>query len=209
MTVRLPPRLDEFREELCRAARNDDVSSHMRRPALFILTLFLTVSLAIHCVRAGDSQPSEYQLKAAYIYHFAQFVEWPATAFAETNSPLVVGILGDNPFGNDLRRTVDGKVLGNHPMSVQEFHSLSQITNNCHILFISSSEEKKLPGILSSLHGTSTLTVAEFKHFADDGGMIQFDTEDARIRFEINKTVAEKSGLKMSFKLLSLASHVR
>lgn len=178
----------------------------MRRCALLIFALVLATPPLVPDARAAD-QPTEYQLKAAYLYHFAQFVEWPPSAFPQSNSPLIVGVLGENPFGPDLRRVVQGKVLGNHPIIVQEFHSLSDMTNQCQILFISTSE-KRLPDIFASLNGTSTLTVGEADRFTESGGMIRFVTEGGKIRFQINQTAAEKAGLKMSFKLLSLASKV-
>lgn len=180
----------------------------MRRRAIFILALVLAAPLPLHRAHAADTQPTEYQLKAAYIYHFAQFVDWPSNAFARPDSPLVIGVLGENPFGSDLEHTVQGKVLGGHPLVVQEFHSLSDITNTCHILFISSSEEKRLTQIIGELTGTSTLTVGESDRFIESHGMIKFVPEGTRIRFEINKTAAGKSGLTISFKLLSLASKV-
>jgi hypothetical protein len=180
----------------------------MRLCATFIFALILALPLAGHG-QAADSQPTEYQLKAAYLYHFAQFVDWPPAAFPQPNSPLIIGVLGDNPFGNDLPHTVEGKVLNNHPLIVQEYHSLAEMTNSCHILFISSSEKKHLPEIFAALKGTSVLTVSEkIDHFIEDGGMINFVLEKDRIRFQINETTVEKAGLKMSFKLLSLASKV-
>lgn len=181
----------------------------MRRCAIFILALMLAMPLAVRHGHAADTQPSEYQLKAAYIYHFAQFVDWPATAFAQTNSPLIIGVLGENPFGNDLQHTVQGKVLGGHPLSVQAYDSISDITNTCHILFISSSEKKRLTQIIAGLNGTSTLTIGESDRFIESGGIIKFVMDGPRIRFDINRTAAEKSGLKISFKLLNLASQVR
>jgi hypothetical protein len=179
----------------------------MRLCATFIFALILALPLAGHG-QAADSQPTEYQLKAAYLYHFAQFVDWPPAAFPQPNAPLIIGVLGENPFGKDLPHTVEGKVLNNHPLMVQEYHSLAEITNNCQILFISSSEKKRLPEIFAALKGTSILTVSEVDHFTDNGGMVDFVLENDRIRFQINETTVEKAGLKMSFKLLSLASKV-
>lgn len=178
----------------------------MRR-AFFIFALIFPLPFMVLEGHADDTQPTEYQLKAAYIYHFAQFVEWPSTAFPQTNAPLVIGILGENPFGNNLQRVVQGKVLGGHPLVVQEFRSLPEMTNNCHVLFIGYPDER-LPEILAALNGTSTLTVGESKRFTESGGMIKFIMEGTKIRFQINQTNAEKAGLKMSFKLLSLASKV-
>jgi hypothetical protein len=179
----------------------------MRLWATFIFALILALPLAGHG-QAADTQPTEYQLKAAYLYHFAQFVDWPPAAFAQANAPLIIGVLGENPFGKDLPHTVEGKVLSNHPLIVQEYHSLAEMTNNCQILFISSSEKKRLPEIFAALKGTSVLTVSEVDHFTENGGMINFVLESERIRFQINETTVEKAGLKMSFKLLNLASKV-
>lgn len=178
----------------------------MGRRVLFILAVVLAAPFAAHIVRAADPQPTEYQLKAAYIYHFAQFVDWPATAFDQTNSPLIIGVLGENPFGDSLKNTVQGKVLGGHPLMVQEFPTTSDMTNTCHILFISESEKKQLTQIIAALDDTSTLTVGESDRFIESGGMIKFKFDGSRIRFEINRTRAQKSGLRISFKLLNLAS---
>jgi hypothetical protein len=180
----------------------------MRRSVLFILAFTLAMPLMARLGFAGDSQPTEYQLKAAYIYHFAQFVDWPATAFNQTNSPLIIGVLGKNPFGSDLEHTVQGKILGGHPLVVQEFTAISDITNACHILFISDSEKKQLTQIIAALDDTSTLTVGESDRFIESGGMIKFVPDGIRIRFEINRTRAVKSGLRISFKLLNLASEL-
>ena len=84
----------------------------MRLCATFIFALILALPPVAGV--AADTQPTEYQLKAAYLYHFAQFVDWPPSAFAETNSPLIIGVLGENPFGNDLQHVVQGKVLKEH-----------------------------------------------------------------------------------------------
>src|SRR5256885_5377918 len=96
------------------------------------------------------SQPTEYQLKAAYLFNFAKFVDWPEAAFSSPGAPLVIGVLGENPFGDLLESTVQGKALNHHPLTVREIRAPNEITN-CHILFISSSEKKRLPEILKGL----------------------------------------------------------
>jgi hypothetical protein len=157
-------------------------------------------------VPAQETQPSEYQLKAAFLYNFAQFVDWPAGAFAQPTSPLVIGILGDNPFGPGLEQTVRGKTINTHPLSVREFRSLAEVTNACQILFVSSTEKKRLPEIFAGLRGASILTVGETDRFTESGGMINFVLEGTKIRFQINDAAAKSAGLKISSKLLSLAS---
>jgi len=170
----------------------------MRLCATFILALILALPLAGHG-QAADSQPTEYQLKAAYLYHFAQFVDWPPAAFPQPNSPLIIGVLGENPFGKDLPRTVEGKVLSNHPLIVQEYHSLAEMTNNCQILFISSSEKKRLPEIFAALKGTSVLTVSEMDHFTENGGMINFVLESEKNSFSNQRNHGRKGGAQDEF----------
>jgi hypothetical protein len=150
------------------------------------------------------SQPSEYQLKAAFIFNFAKFVEWPPEAFAEPTSPFVIGILGEDPFGNDLERTVRNKTVKNRPLATKQIRNLAE-AKNCHILFISTSEKKRLPEILESLRGVKVLTVGETDRFVETGGMIHLIKESDQIRFRINDRAAKGAGLKISSKLLSLA----
>jgi hypothetical protein len=166
------------------------------------LALVWLLSVAVGC--AQGPAPSEYQLKAAFLFNFAKFVEWPPEAFVGTRAPLVIGLLGQNPFGDDLKRTIHGKAISNRSLTVKEIHSLSEATN-CHMLFISTSEKQRLPEILEGLHTASVLTVGETDGFTDDGGMIGFVLEGNKIRFRINETAARRAGLKVSSKLSSLA----
>ena len=154
---------------------------------------------------AQPPQPTEYQIKAAFLFNFAKFVEWPPGAFVKKTDPIVIGVLGDNPFRDDLVRTIREKTVDARPLEVKEFRWPAQVTN-CHILFISSSEKKRLPEILQSLKGASVLTVGETDHFTDSGGMINFFVEGSKMRFQINKDAATSAGLKISSKLMSLAS---
>ncbi|HWX18719.1 MAG TPA: YfiR family protein [Candidatus Binatia bacterium] len=154
---------------------------------------------------AQESPPTEYQIKAAFLFNFAKFVEWPKTAFAGVTAPIVIGILGENPFHDDLARVTRNKTIDDHPLVIKELRSPGEAAN-CHILFISTSEKKRLPEILGSLRGASVLTVGEMDRFTEAGGMINFVLEGSKIRFQINKDAATSAGLKISSKLLSLAS---
>ncbi len=171
--------------------------------------LFLRVSLfwllAGGIVPAQQPQPSEYQLKSAYLFNFARFVEWPKAALATPTAPLVIGILGDNPFHEDLEKTIGNKTVESHPVVIQEFHSVAEVTN-CHVLFICTSEKKNLPEIFQSLKGRSVLTVGETERFTEAGGMINFFMEGTKIRFQINKEAANAASLKISSKLMALAT---
>ena len=174
---------------------------------LFRATLIACLGLALLLpadAGAQASQPSEYQVKAAFLFNFAKFVEWPPETFAGETSPLVIGILGDNPFGTDLERTVAGKLINNRPITIRSFPTAAEAAN-CHILFISSSEKKRLPDIIQSLHGTAVLTVGETDQFIASGGMVNFVQEASKIRFQINDDAAKAARLKISSKLLTLA----
>jgi hypothetical protein len=177
----------------------------MRLRAIPILSLSLLWLLAVGDGRAQESPPTEYQLKAAFLLNFAKFVEWPPAAFAEAASPIVLGVLGENPFGDGLERTIRDKTINNLPLVVKAFRSSAEATN-CHMLFISASERARLPEILGSLRGASVLTVGETDRFTETGGMINFVRQRNKIRFQINEVAAKSVGLKISSKLLSLAA---
>lgn len=163
--------------------------------------MFWVVALA----RSAELPPGEYQLKAAFLFNFAKFVDWPENAFAETNSPLVIGILGQNPFGQDLEKLVQNKSIGSHPLVVETLTSAAQ-ARSCHILFVSNSETPHLREVFGGLRKACVLTVGENERFVESGGMINFVIEGKKIRFEINDSAAKEAGLKVSSKLLSLAA---
>jgi len=176
----------------------------MRLRKIINFGLSLVLLLAAAPGRAQIPQPTEYQLKAAFLYNFAKFIDWPPEAFADDKAPFVFGILGDNPFGNDLEQTVAGKNINERPISVQVFHTAAEATH-CQILFISNSEKKHFSEILQSLHGNAVLTVSETDGFMQTGGMINFLLQDGKVRFQINDDAAKAARLKISSKLLSLA----
>jgi hypothetical protein len=180
------------------------------RPRAFLLTVLSLILLALlgRSGQAQQPQPTEYQLKAAFLFNFAKFIEWPTQAFTNKTSALVIGILGENPFHDDLARMVQNKLVDEHPlkvMEIKEFHLPADMTN-CHILFVSNSEKERLPEILDALRGRPVLTVGESDNFIESGGMIRFFLEQTKIRFHINQDAATKSGLKISSKLMSLSS---
>jgi hypothetical protein len=154
----------------------------------------------------AQAPPTQYQLKAAFLYNFAKFIDWPPETFPDDKSPFIIGILGENPFGTDLERMVAEKKINNRPIKIRPFSAVADATNCC-ILFISTSEIKRMPEIMEKLHGTSVLTVGETDQFIGAGGMINFVPEANKIRFQINDAAAKAAGLKISSKLLSLAVH--
>jgi YfiR/HmsC-like len=177
----------------------------------FRATLLLGLSLLWLLLGGGDgrtqdAQPTEYQIKAAFLFNFARFVQWPPRAMPNATSPMVIGVLGQNPFHEDLARTIQNKTVDDHPIQVKEYGSLAEATN-CHILFISTSEKARMPKIINGLKGTSVLTVGEMDQFTESGGMINFVLQGTKIRFQINNDAATSAGLKISSKLLALAVH--
>jgi hypothetical protein len=147
---------------------------------------------------------SEYQVKAAYLFNFLKFVDYPSEAFADPLAPIVVGVVGEDPFGSALPQVVTGKTVAGRDLVIRLYRPGEDL-RGAHILFISASERKRLPMILSSLRGSSVLTVSDMAGFLDAGGMIQFLNENDRVRFAINMDSTSRAKLKMSSKLLSLA----
>ena len=152
----------------------------------------------------AQQQPSEYELKAAFLFNFAKFVEWPPDAFADSNSPIVIGVLGKNVFGDSLKKIINDRKVNNRSFKFLNLESASQATN-CQILFINSAEKNDYAKIIGSLHNASVLTVSEADGFLKAGGMINFLIEGKNIRFQISDEAAKKGRLKVSSKLLSLA----
>jgi hypothetical protein len=176
-----------------------------RAARLFIFSLLLLRAASLVNAQE-DAQPTEYQIKAAYIFNFAKFVEWPMSAFPQASSPIVVGVLGENPFHDALEKTIKNKTVDEHPVLIREFRAATEATN-CHILFISSSEKARLPQILKQLNGTSVLTVSEMPAFIETGGMINFVLQGSKIRLQINNDAAINAKLKISAKLLNIGLH--
>ena len=164
-----------------------------------IVLLFGCLSNAV--VRA---QPGEYDLKAAFLYHFTHFVEWPPEAFSTTNSPIIIGVLGSNPFGSTLRAVVRDEKVRGRPIEVKTYPN-AFAAREAHILFISRSEENNVSDILRILGTRAILTVSDMDSFAQNGGIIRFRTDDNRVRLRINHQNAREKGLVLSSKLLRVA----
>jgi hypothetical protein len=156
---------------------------------------------------AQKAPTPEYQLKAVFLFNFAEFVEWPTNAFPAADSPLIIGVLGDDPFGAHLDTTVRGEKVNGRPLAVQRFRRVEDIAA-CHILFISRSESTRLEQILAGLKGRSILTVGDLDNFASRGGMIRFVTDKNKIRLRINLEAAKSANLTISSKLLRPAEIV-
>lgn len=178
------------------------------------LSRFYLISLVLVCITplmnpAADAQgmANEYQVKAAFLYNFAKFVEWPDGTFANSTSALTVCVLGKDPFGKVLDDAILGKRIAEHPAILARGKRIQDLPE-CQIIFVSASDSPQLPEILRALHGRKALVVGETENFAGSGGAIQFVLEANRVRFAINTDAADRAGLKVSSKLLALATIV-
>jgi hypothetical protein len=170
---------------------------------------FLRVTAALLLVCAGRlggqaATASDVQVKAVFLFNFAQFVDWPPDALPDSQAPLVIGILGGDPFGDVLDATVRGERRGARPFVVQRYQRVDDITR-CDILFINRSAGDAPEEILARLKNRPILTVSDADRFAERGGMIRFVTDRSRIRLQINPLAAEAAHLTISSKLLRVA----
>jgi hypothetical protein len=149
----------------------------------------------------------EYEIKAVFLFNFAQFVNWPPEAAASPQAPLIIGVLGDDPFDGYLDDTVRGEKLNDRPFVVQRYRRVEDI-DGCQVLFIGRTSPDQMLRILAALKGRSILTVGDTEGFAEDGGIIRFVTKNNRIRFRINVDAAQAAHLVISSKLLRLAEVV-
>ena len=145
----------------------------------------------------------EYQVKAAFLYNFARFVEWPNGAFPDGKSPFVLAVIGKDPFGESLD-LLKGKTVGNREIVINRIADIDRL-EKCHILFICDSEKERLKPILRKAESARMLTISDLKGFCEAGGHIAFYLEENKIRFEINNEDAQRTGLKISSQLLKLA----
>ena len=157
------------------------------------------------CPARAESR--EYQIKAAFLVNFMQFVTWPDSAFTNADAPFCVGVLGDDPFGATLDQTVQGETVNHHRIVIQRARRVEDC-KDCHLIFVSRSEEKNLPVIMAKLDSGPVLTVSETRDFARRGGIINFYLEGNKVRFEINPSAAQRDKLKISAQLLSLGKIV-
>lgn len=170
--------------------------------------LFLIPLLTMNMVAQSQQEAlPEYRLKAVFLYNFTQFVEWPPQAFSEPNTPLVIGILGQDPFGHYLDETVEGEKVNDHPLIVKRFRDIDDV-RACHILFISKFDKNELADILKSLESENILTVGDATDFVKLGGIVRFFTENNKTRIRINLEAAKNADLTISSKLLRFSDVV-
>jgi len=174
--------------------------------ALRSFTVLLLAMSAVPLARGQQTQES--QVKAAFLYNFVKFVEWPSQAFKTPMDPIVLCVLGHNPIGNALEEVIRGKSIGGRALAFRQVGD-AQEASTCQILFVSSSEGKRFRTLAGDLKSAGILTVGDAQGFAAEGGMINFKLDGGHVRFEINVDAAEHEQLHISSKLLSLAQIVK
>jgi hypothetical protein len=146
----------------------------------------------------------EYDLKAAYIFNFSLFVDWPAGAFEHPDSPIIIGVLGDSRFATVLQETLKGQDARGRSFVVQSWNSAKNV-QHCHLLFVASGAAQEWAQVVQSVRRTPTLTIGEWPDFIGTGGIVNFFVEGKKIRFDISAETARRAGLNMSSKMLGLA----
>jgi hypothetical protein len=177
------------------------------RRGLLTNLIRLTVAIFLCCSPVLAQAPSSLQVEAAFLFKFIGYVDWPEQALGSPDKPFVIGVLGTDPFGASIDEDARDEKAKGRKIEVHRYSSVGQISN-CQILFISSSESRRLPSILDKLKGRSILTVSDLPDFARAGGMIGFVTQNNKIRFQINRDAAQQARVNISAKLLQLAQIV-
>jgi hypothetical protein len=183
---------------------------------LIIAVLILLVVPTIPQARADNTSSREYQVKAAFLYSFINFVDWPEEKLHESSNQIIIGIIGNDPFGNAFEPIKDKQVKGMNAVikrfkTFKELNQSSEEIENikkCHLLYICPSEKDEIQKIINLVMNHNVLTVGDMKSFLESGGIINFLMEDKKIHFEINNDAAEQAELKIRSKLLRLAKRV-
>ena len=189
----------------------------LRRLGILIVALSVSLSGTPETFAQTPDSPdsSEYLIKAGFIYNFANLVQWPQNAFTQADSPIVIGILGEDHFGVTLDRVLQGKKVNGRPFVVRRFKSVADLVQSvidlkdCQILFVSSSETAHVTEAIQTLRGIPVLTIGEIPGFAKRGGIINLVLEDNKVRFEVNVEAAKQADLNISSRLLALAKIVQ
>lgn len=171
-----------------------------------VLTL-LIISFAWNPGVSHADGPGEYEVKGAFLYHFANFVRWPESTFKTTDGHLRVCILGKDPFGHILEETLEKKTVKDHPFEIHRNPSKTEL-QHCHMLYFAASESPQMKTLHHHIAKGEVLTFGEDLEFMRQGGMVQFFVKDQKVQFAINPEVVNQTQLKVSSKLLRLAEIV-
>jgi len=175
--------------------------------ALALLFLSSALLALPHDLLSQDDPPDEYQVKLAFLYNFTKFVEWPEQAFSSAKTPLVICVVGTDPFGKALEDDLATRRTAGHPITVRRL-GVGGDFSGCHITFVRAEERKHLAAILSRLNGHDVLTVGEMSGFLEGGGQVNFDFTAQSLHFNVNLVAVRQTRLKLSSKLLALARNL-
>jgi hypothetical protein len=192
-----------MKNEASRMARRSIAS----RPLALVLSFILLHSSGA-ALFAQEGPVPEPQVKAAFLVNFPKYVDWPAEAFAETNSPIVIAVLGESEVTAELQKIVAGRTVNGRKIVLKRLAS-GEESYVCHILFVAAAEHRRSPNLLARLKDTSILTVGESDNFLERGGIINLARRDQKIALEVNLAATDRAGLKISSKLLSVAGVVK
>lgn len=171
-----------------------------------ILVLLAAIAVAFAGTRAQADESVEYKIKAGCLFKFLQFVEWPAEAFKDKEAPFILGVLGDNPFGDVLDQTVRDRNVDGRKVVVRRYKD-AKAARESHVLFVGLKGEQ-LTNALIDLKGSAVLTVGECAVFIESGGIVRFVIREDKVGFEMNPETGKKAGLKIGAQLLRLAKIV-
>ncbi len=157
--------------------------------------------------RANAPAHTEYEVKAAYLYNFGRFVEWPQNSAASHENQFAICVLGHDPFGAALDATISGEKIDGKNVVARRISKPGE-AGGCRVIFITPGKGGQMKGILAALENSSVLTVSDVPMFVEDGGMVEFVMTDERVRFEINLAAARQAGLNLSSELLKVAARV-
>ncbi len=176
-----------------------------RARAWFVAALLTLASLALLplSARAQFGERGEYEVKAAFLTNFTQFVKWPAAAFADAGAPFAIGILGDDPFGGELEKIAQTRTVTGRKIIIRRGQRPEDV-RNCQVVFFSKSERGRIVELIAGFQGANILTVGESAGFARQGGIIEFAPRGNTVGFVINAEAGRKAGLGISSKLLKL-----
>lgn len=173
----------------------------------FLLLALFAALASPPSLRADSAMEREYEIKAAYLYNFINYIDWPENAFPGPGGTITIGVVGQTPFGAALE-VLNGKQIKGRTVAVKQIADTKDL-DQCQIVFINSSEKARVPELLDKLKDARVLTVSEIDGFAQQGGIINFISEHNKVRFEINPDAARRLGLNISSELLKLAKLVK
>jgi hypothetical protein len=178
----------------------------IRRASFFVIASWL-FSNSFPKALPVNEETVEYPIKLAFLYNFTKFVDWPPGSYHSPDAPLVICIVGHDPFSPDIEGALRSRSVGSHPIEVRTLRP-SDIMSVCHMVFVPVTEGDNAAMIVRVLNGSSTLTVGETEGFAVRGGIINLTAEGNKLHFEVNLLAADRAGLKISAKMLALAKIV-